>query len=248
MADENKANAEAAAEAPAKAVEAVAATAAKVTQESTAAAKLARASAARKSRRHAAKAAAAAAKPARTTRAKAQRKAPRKAARPTAAVSQKRNQDVSFNTNNLFAGFEALPAFAPFQSFFADAGERGQEAVRRTQKVAEDLADLTRANVEALVESGRVAAEGVRSLGQDVVARNRDGVEKAADAIRTLAEAKSPTEYLQLQGEIVRTSFDRLVAESSRLTESFVKLTGEAIQPISNRASANAERINSLVA
>ena len=245
MADETKANAEAAAQAPTKVVEAVADTATKVTKQSAAAGKRARASTARKSRREAAKAAP---KPTRTTRAKAPRRASRKTVSATAAVAQERIQNVNYNTNKFFAGFDAVPAFAPFQSLFADAGERSQEVARRSQKVAEEFADLTRANVEAIVESGRVAVEGVRSLGQDVVSRNRDGVEKAADAIRTLAEAKSPTEYLQLQSEIARTSFDRLVAETSRFTESFVKLAGEAVQPISNRASANAERINSLVA
>lgn len=245
MADDTKANAAAAAEAPAKIAETVADTATKVAKDSAAAQKRARASAARKSRRDAAKAAP---KTTRTTRAKAAKPAPRKAARTAAAATEQRIQDVTYNTNKFFAGFDAVPAFAPFQSLFSDAGERSQEAVRRSQKAAEEFADLTRANVEAIVESGRVAAEGVRSLGQDVVASSRNGVEKAADAIRSLAEAKSPTEYLQLQSEIARTSFDRLVAESSRLTESFVKLAGEAIQPVSNRASANAERINSLVA
>jgi phasin family protein len=246
MADETKSNAEAAAEAPAKIAETVADTATKVAKDSSAAAKRARASAARKSRRDAAKAAAPkTTKP--KTRAKASKPA-RKATRTVAAATEQRIQDVTYNTNKFFAGFDAIPAFAPFQSLFSDANERSQDVARRSQKVVEEFADLTRANVEAIVESGRVAAEGVRSLGQDVVASGRDGVEKAADAIRTLAEAKSPTEYLQLQSEIARTSFDRMVAESSRLTESFVKLAGEAIQPVSNRASANAERINSLVA
>jgi phasin family protein len=81
-----------------------------------------------------------------------------------------------------------------------------------------------------------------------VVSSSRHCVEPAADAIRSLAEAKSPTEYLQLQGDFARASFDRLVAESSKLTESFVKLAGEAFQPLSNRASANAERFNTFVA
>ena len=144
--------------------------------------------------------------------------------------------------------FESIPSFAPFQSLFADANDRSQEAVKRSQKVAEELADLTRANVEAVVEAGRVAAEGARSIGQEAVSSSRDGFEQAADAIRTLAEAKSPTEYLQLQGDFARASFDRAVAESSRLTESLVKLAGEAFQPLSNRASANAERFNTLVA
>ena len=151
-------------------------------------------------------------------------------------------------TKNLFNGFDAVPAFAPFQSIFADANERSQELAKRSQKVAEELADLARANVEAVVEAGRVAAQGARSIGQEAVSSSRDGFEQAAGAIRSLAEAKSPTEYLQLQGDFARASFDRVVAESSRLTESLVKLAGEAFQPLSSRASANAERFNTLVA
>ena len=137
---------------------------------------------------------------------------------------------------------------APFQNLFANAGERSQEAFKRSQKAAEELAELTRANIEAFVDAGRIAVEGTRALGQDVVASGREGVEQAADAVRSFAEAKSPTEFLQLQTEFARTSFDRLVAESSKLTESMVKLAGEAIQPISNRASVSAERLNKLVA
>ena len=180
------------------------------------------------------------AKVARKTRAATARQVKRE------AVAQKRIETVT-NTN-FFTGFDAVPAFAPFQSFFGDANERGQDFVKKSQKVAEELADLARANVEAVVEAGRVAAEGARSIGQDIVAKQRDSVEQAADAIRSLAEAKSPTEYLQLQGEFARSQFDRAVAETSKLTESLVKLAGEAFQPLSNRATANAERFNTLVA
>ena len=147
-----------------------------------------------------------------------------------------------------FPGFDAFTGATPFQSLFADAGERSQEAAKRSQKVAQELADIARANVEAVVEATRLATEGVRSIGQDAVARGRDGAEQAADAIRSLAEAKSPTEFVQLQSELAKTSFDRMVAESSRWTESMVKLAGQAFQPLSNRATANAERFNNLVA
>jgi phasin family protein len=239
MADETKVEAEAAAEAPAKVAEAVADTVETVVKESAKAAKRARATTARRVKREAAAPKAAARRTARKTRTAA-----RKTAK-TVRAAQERNQTM---TKNLFNGFDAVPAFAPFQSIFADANERSQELAKRSQKVAQELADLARANVEAVAEAGRVATEGARSIGQDVVAKQRDGFEQAADAIRSLAEAKSPTEYLQLQGEFARASFDRAVAESSRLTESLVKLAGEAFQPLSNRASANAERFNTLVA
>ena len=241
MADETKVQADAAAQAPAKIAETVADTAQKVVAETKQVAKRERA----KTQRRAKRVAAAEKTTARRTKAAARRNT-RKAVRKTAAAAQERIETVT-NTN-FFNGFDAVPAFAPFQSLFADAGERSQEIAQRSQRVAEELADLTRANVEAIVEAGRVAAEGARSIGQNVVASSRDGVEQAADAIRSLAEAKSPTEYLQLQGDFARASFDRLVAESSKLTESFVKLAGEAFQPLSNRASANAERFNTFVA
>jgi phasin family protein len=239
MADETRVEAEAAAEAPAKVAEAVADTVETVVKESAKAAKRARATTARRVKREAAAPKAAARRTVRKTRTAA-----RKTAK-TVRAAQQRNQTM---TKNLFNGFDAVPAFAPFQSIFADANERSQELAKRSQKVAKELAELARANVEAVAEAGRVATEGARSIGQDVVAKQRDGFEQAADAIRSLAEAKSPTEYLQLQGEFARASFDRAVAESSRLTESLVKLAGEAFQPLSNRASANAERFNTLVA
>ncbi|HEX6742294.1 MAG TPA: phasin family protein [Sphingomicrobium sp.] len=239
MADETKIAVEAVTEAPAKVAEAVAETVETIAKESAKTAKRTRAATARRAKREAA------AEKIVTRRAKVVRRKTRTAARKPAAAKQ-RTETVT--NNNFFKGFEAVPTFAPFQTLFAEAGERGQELVKKSQKVAEELADLTRANVEAFVESGRVAAEGARSIGQDVVAISRDGVEQAADAIRSLAEAKSPTEYLQLQGDFARASFDRMVAESSKLTETVVKLAGEAFQPLSNRATANAERFNTLVA
>jgi phasin family protein len=239
MADEAKVEAQAAAEAPGKVAEVVAETIETVAKESAKTAKRTRAAAQRQARRQAEVTKAAVRRSARSTR-----KTTRTAARKTAAAAKQRTETVTKNAFN----FDAVPAFAPFQNLFAEANERSQELVKRSQKVAEELADLARANVEAVVEAGRVATEGARTIGQDVVAKQRDGFEQAADAIRSLAEAKSPTEYLQLQGDFARSSFDRAVAETSKLTESLVKLAGEAFQPLSNRASANAERFNTLVA
>jgi phasin family protein len=253
MADETKVEAKAAAEAPAKVAEAIAETIETVVKESAKVAERTPGAARRiKSEVVSQKAVvkASARRAVRKTRPAARKatvtRKTRTAARKTATAAKQRIKTMT--NNNFFNGFEAVPAFAPFQSIFAEANERSQDLVKRSQKVAGELADLARANVEAVVEAGRVASEGARSIGQEAVSSSRSGFEQAADAIRSLAEAKSPTEYLQLQGDFARASFDRAVAESSRLTESLVKLAGEAFQPLSNRASANAERFNTLVA
>jgi phasin family protein len=176
-------------------------------------------------------------------------KAVRRAAKANASTATKieRINTMTYDFNKLFAGFQ-LPGADKFQDIFAGAGERSQELVAKSQKTAEQFTDLAKANVEALVEAGRIAAAGTKSIGQDVLASGRQGIEQASDAVKTLAEAKSPTEFFQIQSELARASFDRFVAESSKLTERVVKLAGEAAQPLQNRASINAERINDLVA
>ena len=171
-----------------------------------------------------------------------------KAATATATADQiERTTTMGYDFNQLFAGFQ-IPGADKYQDIFADVGERGQKLAAKSQRTAEEVTELAKANVEALVEAGRIAAAGAKSIGQDVLASGRDGIEQASDAVKTLAEAKSPAEFFQSQSEVARASFDRFVAESSKLTERVVKLAGEAAQPLQNRASLNAERINDLVA
>jgi phasin family protein len=164
------------------------------------------------------------------------------------ATQTQGTKTMTYEAPNWFAGFTALPGADKFQGMFADVGEKSQEAVRKSQAFAEQLTEAARANVEAVVESSRIAVAGVRDLGQEVIASSRGGVEHASTAVKTLAEAKSPTEFFQLQSELVRSSFDRMVAEGSKLTEQMVKLAGEAVQPLSNRASVNAEKFSELTA
>jgi phasin family protein len=242
MADETQTVIDATADAAVQATEAAGEAAKKANVTAVKASR--RAAAATRRTKRAPKVAAATAKTNRRTKARR----PRKAAAAQPRVAKERINTVAKNSNDWFASFGNLPTAAPFQALFSEAGERSQQAVKRSQKAIEELAEVSRGNVEALVDAGKIAVEGARSIGQDVVETSREGVEQAADAVRALAEAKSPTEFLQLQSDFARAQFDRFVAESSRLTESFVKLAGEAIQPIQSRATLNAERINQFVA
>ena len=208
MADETKVEAEAAAEAPAKVAEAIAETAQKVVKESAKVAKRARAATARQREARGSGREDCRKTAARRTKVRAARPAPPLARLPRAA--QKRIETVT-KTNNFFNGFDAVPAFAPFQTLFADANERSQELAKKSQKVAEELADLARANVEAIVEAGRVAAEGARSIGQDVVAKQ--------PRRRRAGRRRDP---FARRGEVA----DRISAAAGRIRPRFVRPRG----------------------
>ncbi len=129
------------------------------------------------------------------------------------------------------------------KTIFADAGERARTGFAKGQAMFADMGEFNKGNVEALVESSRIAAKGFEALGQNAAAFVRGQVEDAQAQARTLAGVTSPTEFLKLQGDFARASFDKMVAETSRGTEAMLKLAGEVAQPISNRVALAADKM-----
>lgn len=123
------------------------------------------------------------------------------------------------------------------QTILADATERARTGFAKGQQLFGEMGEFSKGNVEAIVESSKIAAKGVEQLGQAAAAYARSSFEEVQANARTLASAGSPTEFLKLQGDFARTSFDRMMAEASRTTETMLKLAGEVAQPISSRVA-----------
>jgi phasin family protein len=137
-------------------------------------------------------------------------------------------------------------AQAQGQAMFGEMNSRAKAAMERSAKAWEEMNALTKGNIEAMMESGRIMARGLEAMGQDAAEYTRKSVEATTEAARTLAAAKSPTEFVKLQGDFVRASFDRVVAETSRNTETALKLAGEVAQPLSNRVAVAAEKMRAV--
>jgi len=146
-------------------------------------------------------------------------------------------------TQNPFTANEAAADKA--QAMFGDMQGRAKAAMDKGAKFYEELGDLTKGNVEALMASGRVASSAAESFGQDAAAYGKQSFEKAMATFRSLAAAKSPTELFQLQSDYARTAFDAMVAEGSRVSEKMLKVAGDVAQPISTRFAVAAEKVKS---
>jgi phasin family protein len=134
------------------------------------------------------------------------------------------------------------------QAAFGDVNARAKTAIERNTRFAEELTELGRGNVEALVASTKIVAKGLETIGQDVAEYGRKSFEDASAALKGFAEVKSPADFFRLQTEFVRGQFDAAVAESSKLSETMIKLAGDVAEPISNRATVAAERVRTAVA
>jgi phasin family protein len=129
------------------------------------------------------------------------------------------------------------------QTLFADFNDRATAAFEKSTKLFDEMNDFAKGNVDAVVESSKIAAKGFESFGQDAADYSRKSFESATAAAKQFASVKSPTELFKLQGDYVRTAFDSIVAETSKNTEALLKLAGDIAQPLSNRAAVAAEKI-----
>ena len=129
-----------------------------------------------------------------------------------------------------------------------DVNERAKAATERSAKIVEEMADLTRGNVEAIVASSKLAAKGVETLSQDAADYGRKSFEQASKTLKSFAEVKSPTDFFRLQGDYTRSAFDAAIAQSARVSEAMMKIAGDAAEPINSRYTVAAERVKTLAA
>jgi phasin family protein len=129
------------------------------------------------------------------------------------------------------------------QAVFGDFSNRFKTAFEKSSKTGEELVDFAKGNVEALIASSKIAAKAGESLGQEAAEYGKKHFEAATAAFKGFASVKSPTELFQLQSEFAKASFDSMVAEASRVSETLMKVAGDVAQPLSTRYALAAEKI-----
>jgi phasin family protein len=190
-----------------------------------------------------------AAKPARKAAKTVAKAAPAAAAKTIqAAKASVRTNTQTVNEGTRIMKNETNKVAERVQAAFGDVNDRAKNAMERNTRFAEELTELGRGNVEAMVASTKIVAKGVETLGQEVAEFGRKSFEDASAALKGFADVKSPADFFRLQGEFVRSQFDNAVAETSKLSEKMIKLAGEVAEPMTNRATVTAERVRSVVA
>lgn len=164
------------------------------------------------------------------------------ASKPVAAAAPTASQKEIFTVENTIkTATDKVQEQA--KALFADVNDRAKTAVEKGTKLVEEFNEFSKGNVEAIVESSKIAAKGIETFGQDAAEYSRKHFEGATAALKSLSSVKTPSDFFKLQSDYVRSAFDSIVAETSKNTESLVKLAGEVAQPISNRVALAAEKI-----
>jgi phasin family protein len=116
-----------------------------------------------------------------------------------------------------------------------------KEGVEKAVKTSEEMLSFSQGNLEAFVKATQIYATGFQDLSKHIAASSKASLEESVAFSKSLMGVKSVKEAVDLQTGFAKSSIEKAVAESNKLTDATVKLTEQAIAPITARISLAVE-------
>lgn len=129
------------------------------------------------------------------------------------------------------AGFEATQA-------------KIKEGVEKAMKTAEELVAFNHGNLEAMMKSSQIWATGVQDLSKHMAAAAQASLDEGMSAFKALSAAKSLKDAFELQSSFARAALEKSMTQSGKLTDASLKLTEQALAPITARVTAAVEKFS----
>jgi phasin family protein len=126
--------------------------------------------------------------------------------------------------------------------------EQVNKAAEGIFKAAEEAAEFSRGNVEAVAKATQAYVVGVQDLSRQSFALFQGLTDQALENARALSSVKSLKEAAELQASFARSAMERTFSESAKLQEAALKLAETAFAPLSARVTVAVEKITRPIA
>jgi len=117
-----------------------------------------------------------------------------------------------------------------------------KQGMEKAMKTAEEFVAFGQGNMEAFVKSGQIWAAGVQDLSKHVAATAQATFEESMSTFKALTSVKSLKDAMDLQASFARSALEKTMSESGKLTDASMKLTEQALAPITARVTLAVEK------
>jgi hypothetical protein len=122
------------------------------------------------------------------------------------------------------------------------------QAAEKATSFGKEAVEFSKANLEAITASGKIAAKGAQEATQTAVELGKKNWEATTAHAKAVAAVKAPADFFQLQNDFARTQFDAVVAQFAKNSEFALKLAGEVVAPLQNRYAVVTEQVKARMA
>jgi phasin family protein len=129
-------------------------------------------------------------------------------------------------------------------SGLADTQAKVKEGMEKAMKTAEELVTFGQGNLEAMVKSGQIWAAGVQDISKQIAANAQASFDETLSTFKAMSSAKSLKDAFDLHAGLARSTLEKTLAESGKLTDASMKLTEQALAPLTARFSLAMEKFS----
>jgi len=116
-----------------------------------------------------------------------------------------------------------------------------KQGMDKAMKTAEEFLAFGQGNMDAFVKSSQIWAAGVQDLSKQVAATAQASFDETMTVLKSLSAVKSPKDVLDMQASLARSSMEKAMTETSKITDASMKLAEQAIAPITARVNLAVE-------
>ncbi|MGG5888195.1 phasin family protein [Falsiroseomonas sp. HC035] len=124
--------------------------------------------------------------------------------------------------------------------------EQGMQQATKTAegfyKAAEQAAEFSRGNLEAMTKATQTLTTGMQDLGRQYFAMSQAITDHAMESAKALSGVKSLKEAADIQAAFAKASLERTMAETAKLQEAAYRLAEQASAPLTARMTLAAEK------
>ncbi len=120
--------------------------------------------------------------------------------------------------------------------------EQVEKASEAFFKSYDEISGMNKEGVYAFFKAGEVLTKGVESLGKAYFDFVQASAEASVETSKAMMAAKTSKDFVDLQSDFARTSFDNFLSESTRLSEISVKVANEAFDPLKAQFNSGFEK------
>lgn len=121
-----------------------------------------------------------------------------------------------------------------------DAAAKAQTAALQSY---EDSVAQAKDAAEAMVKAGTIFTQGLQDIAKQVFSLAQANFEDGVAASQKIFAAKTLHEVVDLQASVAKAQLDRLLAESSRLSDLSAKLVEESVAPLTERVKVAVDKL-----
>lgn len=135
-----------------------------------------------------------------------------------------------------------------FEAIAADSQKAAKEQFEKLSEGFEKMSAFSQENVDAIIKSSEIATKAAEGFGTEMSNYSKKAFEDGVAAVQDFATAKNMTELFEKQTAFAKTSFEAMVAQSTKISDMMASSMKDVSKPLNERVTAASETMKTFTA